>query len=226
MSAPVVAIDGPAASGKSSTAAAVAGILEAVHLDSGALYRALTAVALELPRRTAPAILARAEQRGLSLQRRGDDVVPVLDGSAAEALLRSVEVNELVSEVSAMPEVRDWVNRRLRDAVAAGSGRLFVLDGRDIGTAVFPDAAVKVFLTATPEARARRRLLQRGGEPDGDTVAREAALLAERDRRDSSREVAPLRQADDARVLDTSHLGFDQQVGAILRYARERLPQG
>jgi cytidylate kinase len=224
VSAPVIAIDGPAASGKSTTAAAVARALGAIHLDSGALYRALTALALDLPRRSATAILESAGERGLSLAARGGEVVPLLDGEPAEPLLRTAPVNQLVSEVSALPAVRDWVNRHLRGAVAAGGGRLFVLDGRDIGTAVFPDAVVKVFLTATPEARARRRLLQRGGEPAAATVAREAALLAERDRQDSSRAVAPLRRAHDALPLDTSDLGFEAQVAAIVRYARARLP--
>ncbi|NOT06940.1 MAG: AAA family ATPase, partial [Gemmatimonadales bacterium] len=160
MSAFVIAIDGPAASGKSSTAAAVAKELGAVHLDSGALYRGLTAVALTMNPRSAEAILRSAEARDLELREIGEDVVPFLDGLAAEPLIRGAEVNALVSDVSAMPLLREWVNARLR--AAARSGRLFVLDGRDIGTAVFPNAPVKIFLTATPEARARRRLIQRG----------------------------------------------------------------
>ncbi|NOT08242.1 MAG: cytidylate kinase, partial [Gemmatimonadales bacterium] len=109
---------------------------------------------------------------------------------------------------------------------AARSVRLFVLDGRDIGTAVFPNAPVKIFLTATPEARARRRLIQRGEGADPARVAAEAAILAERDRRDSTREVAPLRQADDAVRLDTTALSFEEQVGEIVRLVRTRLPRG
>ena len=116
---PVVAIDGPAASGKSSTALAVAGALGAVHLDSGALYRAVTLVALETGAGDPEALLRRAEQRGLRLERFADGIHPVLDGSRAEARLRSPEVNARVSEVSAVPQVREWVNRRLRGAVDA-----------------------------------------------------------------------------------------------------------
>jgi cytidylate kinase len=98
------------------------------------------------------------------------------------------------------------------------------MDGRDIGTAVFPDAPVKVFLTATPEARARRRLLQRGDRPSPAQIASEAAVLAERDRKDGTRPVAPLRQSPDATLLDTTSLSFEEQVGEIVRLARARLP--
>jgi len=219
----VIAIDGPSASGKSSTAAAVARELGALHLDSGALYRALTALALE-PELADPAALLRgAEARGLELREAGGALVPFLAGRDAEPLLRSAPVNARVSEVSAWPQVREWVNARLRGAAAAA--RVLVLDGRDIGTAVFPDAPVKVFLTATPEARARRRLLQRGDAPDAGQVAREAALLAERDAKDSARAVAPLRRAADAVLLDTTELDFAAQVGEIVRLSRRRLPE-
>jgi len=207
----VIAIDGPAASGKSTTAAAVARELGALHLDSGALYRGLTAIALELPAREADAILGAAEARGLALRQAGEDVIPYLDGRAAEDRIRSREVTRHVSEVSALPAIREWVNARLREAVSQQA--LIVMDGRDIGTAVFPDAPVKVFLTATPEARARRRLLQRGERPSPAQIASEAAALAERDRKDASRPVAPLRQAPDAVVLDTTSLSFEEQVG-------------
>lgn len=218
----VVAIDGPAASGKSTTAAAVARELLATHLDSGALYRGLTAVALALPQRDALSILDAAESRGLSLLQVGDEIIPYLDGRPADDRIRSEEVTGLVSEVSALPEIRAWVNARLRQA--AQSDRLLIMDGRDIGTAVFPDAPVKVFLTATPEARARRRLLQRGDRPTRGQIAAEAARLAERDRKDASRAVAPLRRAEDAVALDTTGLSFEEQVGEIVRLVRTRLP--
>jgi cytidylate kinase len=219
----VIAIDGPAASGKSTTAAAVARVLGVTHLDSGALYRGLTAVALGLSDRSPAAIVRSAEARGLGFRKAGGELVPFLDGQDAGPRIRTAEVTTLVSDVSALPALRDWVNARLREA-AANEGAL-VLDGRDIGTAVFPDAPVKVFLTATPEARARRRLLQRGETPGPGDLAREAALLAERDRRDSSRPVAPLRRAGDAVLLDTTAMGFEEQVGEIVRLVRQRLPQ-
>jgi cytidylate kinase len=219
----VIAIDGPSASGKSSTASAVARAIGALHLDSGALYRALTAVARDLPDRTGEAVVRMAEARDLELREVAGDLVPFLDGRDAEPLLRTPEVTALVSEVSAMGVVRDWVNARLRAAVH--TDRVVVLDGRDIGTVVFPRAPVKIFLTATPEARARRRLLQRGQDPDPRQVEREAARLSERDRLDSSREVAPLAAAPDAVLVDTTALGFDEQIGRIVRVIRETMKQ-
>ena len=221
---PVIAIDGPAASGKTTTAGAVARMLGLVHLDSGAVYRGLTAVALELADRSPAAIVRSAEARGLVLRQAGGGLVPFLDGRDAESRIRTPQVTALVSDVSALPEVRAWVNARLREAVESGEGRPVVLDGRDIGTAVFPDAPVKIFLTATPEARARRRLLQRGAPAGPEEVAREAAVLAERDRRDSTRTVAPLRRAGDAVLLDTTTRSFEEQVGEIVRLVRSRLP--
>jgi len=198
----------------------VARAIGALHLDSGALYRALTAVARDLPERTGEAVVRVAEARDLELREVGGELVPFLDGRDAEPLLRTPEVTALVSEVSAMAVVRDWVNARLRAAVR--TARPVVLDGRDIGTVVFPRAPVKIFLTATPEARARRRLLQGGQDPDPGKVSREAARLAERDRLDSTRDIAPLAPASDAVLLETTQLGFDEQIGRIVRLIRER----
>ncbi len=220
---PVIAIDGPSASGKSSTAAAVARVIGAIHLDSGALYRGLTAVALGLADRSPRAIIRAAEQRGLELRQVAGELVPFLDGRDAEPRIRNPDVTDLVSEVSAQAPLRDWVNARLRKAVQGT--RPVVMDGRDIGTAVFPDARVKVYLTASPETRARRRLIQRGVAPDHVRLAAAAARLAERDRLDSCRTVAPLRQAQDAVLLDTTGMGFEEQVGEIAGLIRRRLPE-
>lgn len=216
----VIAIDGPAASGKSSTAAAVARELGALHLDSGALYRAMTVVHLEGAAQGE--VVGRAEARGLELREAGGALVPFLDDGDAEPLLRSPEVNQAVSMVSAWPAVRAWVTARLREA--ASGDRTVVFDGRDIGTAVFPDAPVKIFLTATPETRARRRLLQQGRSAEPAEVAREAAELAERDRQDSTRPVAPLKRAADAELVDSTELDFSEAVGEIVRLVRRRLP--
>src|SRR5690606_1194646 len=123
-------------------------------------------------------------------------------------------VTAAVSEIAAMGEVRAWVNARLRGAVRQW-GRV-VMDGRDIGTDVFPDAELKIYLTATTEERARRRLRQVGRDIDAEAVAMEAGELAERDRRDAAREVAPLRQAEDALLLDTTDMNFEEQVGWIV----------
>ena len=233
MASHVIAIDGPAASGKSSTARAVAEALGFVHLDSGSLYRGVTLVGLrELARRALPPgdplavlgaepVLRAAEDRGLMLEPDGASFAVYLEGAPVDTEIRGGEVTAFVSPVSAVPVVREWINSRLRALVRAGTN--VVVDGRDIGTIVFPDAELKVFLTATPETRARRRLTQRGEAFPPDEIRREAKALAERDRADASRAVAPLRRADDAVEVDTTQLSFEKQVARIVGLARERL---
>jgi len=218
----VVAIDGPAASGKSSTARAVATAIGFYHLDSGSLYRAVTRVALDAgmdPDAIDPAaLLAVAEQRGLALRVEGESFAPVLDGIPAEGLIRGPAVTAAVSAVSAVPEVRKWADARMR--ALATEGYPLVVDGRDIGSVVFPEAHVKVFLVATPQVRAERRLVQRGLAADPELVRVEAERLAERDRADSSRSVAPLRRAEGAIEIDGSALSFEEQVERIADAAR------
>ena len=216
----MIAIDGPAASGKSSTGGKVAAALGWCHLDTGSLYRGVTRVALdggELA--NAAAILAAAAGRNLHLQLDGREVVVMLDGEPAESRLRGVEVAAAVSRVAALPEIRDWANAQFRAIVEAGGAT--VLDGRDIGTAVFPDAPLKIFLTATPEARAGRRLLQGGNPATPDDLAREALALAARDTADATRAVAPLRRAPDAIEVDTTQLTLAGQVERIVALAHE-----
>ncbi len=227
----VVAIDGPSASGKSSTARAVAKELGFAHLDSGALYRGVTLVALRegeakgeastTERLNPHSILDAAERRGLLLQYDGEDFAAYLDGEPVDGPIRSAQVTAHVSAVAALPEVREWVNGRLRALVRAGQP--VVVDGRDIGTVVFPDAHLKVYLTASPRARAERRLAQRGEPVEPERVEEEAKLLAARDRADSSRIVAPLRSAQDAVLLDGTGLTLDSQVREIVRLVRERM---
>lgn len=225
----VIAIDGPSASGKSSTARAVAERLGYFHLDSGALYRAVTLVALEGGFRAADgageplgpaaeAVLRTAEDRGLALHPDGVGFAAYLAGEPVDDRIRAADVTSHVSAVSAEPVVREWVNARLRELVRAG--RNVVVDGRDIGTVVFPDADLKVFLVASPEVRAGRRLAQRSESVAESDLDRETARLAARDAADSSRAVAPLRRADDALLLDTSTLTFDAQVAWIVERAR------
>lgn len=227
----VIAIDGPAASGKSTTAAAVATRLGWPHLDSGALYRALTLAALDnlggedVARWSGQRIVALAEALPVRLVLRAAGFVPEVAGVDAGEAIRTDRVTARVSTVAALPEVRVWVNAQQRAAVAgraAGGPGGVVVEGRDIGTAVFPGAPLKVFLTATPAERARRRLVQRGRGDDAVGVAREAERLAERDRADSTRDVAPLRPAADAVELDTTRLTIEGQVEQIVALARER----
>jgi len=228
----VVAIDGPAASGKSSTAQAVARALGWAHLDSGALYRALTLAVLDnLPEegqgkgegRSPQRIVALAEELPVRLVRSDNAYVPEVAGVDVEQAIRGERVTAQVSAVAAIPEVRVWANAQQRRAVAEHPVGV-VVDGRDIGTVVFPDAPVKVFLTATPDERARRRITQRGEALDERRLARESLALAARDTADSSRVVAPLKPAADALVLDTTHLTLDEQVRRIVALARARWP--
>jgi cytidylate kinase len=219
----IIAIDGPAGSGKSSTARAVAKRLGFRHLDSGAFYRALTYVALTEGVPTdrwemlAAAELddleidARPADEGFHLFSRGDDIT---------AELRRPEVNAHVSEMARVPAVRGWLLEHLRDA-ARGSD--IVADGRDIGTVVFPNAELKVFLVADPEVRARRRLAEYGKtDPTTEELAAETERLLARDRVDSEREVAPLKEAPDAMRIDTSRLSFEEQVTRIVELAASR----
>jgi len=216
----VVAIDGPAGSGKSTTARAVADRLGFAHLDSGALYRAMTLAAIdnEVPL-DAQRLVALARALPVRLSLVGNEFRPEVAGTDVSESVRRSDVTARVSAVSALPQVRDLVNGLLR-AAAAEHPQGVVVDGRDIGTVVFPEAPVKIFLTATPEARARRRLTQEGRALDVKTLQAETERLAHRDAADARRAVAPLRAAPDAVVLDTTSLTFDQQVDRIAEQAR------
>lgn len=232
----VIAIDGPSASGKSSTARAVAEALGFAHLDSGSLYRGVTLVALREagkrggsgadPLRTLDpeTILRAAEDRGLMLQPDGAGFAAYLEGVPVDSEIRGPEVTAEVSAVSAVPVIREWINTRLRAMVR--TGRDVVVDGRDIGTVVFPDADLKIFLTASPQARAGRRISQRGLTADQERIEAETAALAARDRADSSRSVAPLRAAPDAVPLDTTTMSFADQVAFIVELARPIFGRG
>ena len=221
MTSRVIAIDGPAGSGKSTTAKAVARRLGLAHLDSGALYRAATLAALDAGIDiAAPGIVALAESLPVRLRLTDAGFEPEVAGVDVSEEVRSDRVTRRVSEVAALPEVREWVNEALRDATALHP-RGVVIDGRDIGTVVFPDALVKVFLTAGEGERARRRLLQEGRSADDANVREAAGKIARRDRYDSSRQVAPLAQAADAVLLDTTDLSFEQQVDKVVEMARK-----
>lgn len=219
----IIAIDGPAGSGKSSTSKAAAAALGYRHLDSGAFYRAITLAALQagIPvERWASLSAAELDALGVEAVAEPDGYRMTLRGEDVSAAIRSPEVNAHVSPMAAVPAVREWLLGALREAGARGG---LVADGRDIGTVVFPDAELKVFLVCAPEERARRRLLEQGAsDVSPDDVRAEAERLAGRDTVDSTRAVAPLRQADDAVLLDTTGMDFGEQVEAIVRMARER----
>jgi cytidylate kinase len=208
----VVAIDGPVGSGKSTVARRVAGSLGYLYLDTGAMYRAVGLLAAEAGVRLddEAAVLPVAAAAELRFDGQGRLFAGDRDVSRA---IRTLEIGAAASVVSALPGVRRLLVERQR---TLGSGADIVMEGRDIGTNVFPDAGVKVFLTARPEIRAARRaeeLRASGEEVDVDEVL---AALLERDRRDSEREVAPLRRAVDAVEVDTSALTLDEVVAAVV----------
>ena len=212
----VIAIDGPAASGKSSTAQWVAQILNVHHVDSGAFYRAITLLALGTgvaPEQWTPeAVLAQAHRITWRLTERS--VLPLVDGTAQDEAMRDAPVTRQVSRVAQMAAVRHWVNDQVR---AAGAATDVVIDGRDIGTAVFPTAALKVFLVADPWERARRRLIQRlGRRPNDAEIAEETEALVARDALDAAQS-AP---APDVITIDTTTVTQEEQVQRIVALAK------
>ena len=222
----MIAIDGPAGTGKSTTAREVASRLGWRYVDSGAYYRVAALLALrhdldlaaQADRARLREALAGADTRQEVV---GGALHVQLDGEDVSVEIRTPVVTAIVSRVAEDPELREIVNAGLRGQVGDEPA---VIDGRDIGTVVFPDAFLKVFLLASLEERARRRVAEAepGREGDPAVLATYAQSLAERDRRDRGRDVAPLRPADGALHLDTSDLDFDTQVARVVRAARER----
>lgn len=212
----VIAIDGPAASGKSSTSQWVAEKLGFLHVDSGSLYRALTAALLRAgapPERWTPAVMLAQGSR-ISLRAEETSCSALIDGAAAEEEIRGTLVTSHVSLVATVPDVRTWVNARVREAARDHD---VVVDGRDMGTAVFPEATLKIFLIADPWERARRRLSQRlDHRPTEEEIAAETDVLVQRDAKDATQTV----QAKDAVVLDTTYLTQAEQVERIVALAR------
>ena len=214
----VVAIDGPAASGKSTVARRVAGELGFLYVDSGAMYRGITWKALmEKVGVNEPAAIIRMLSRvAVDTYVSADSVRFRLDGVDPLRELRDREVAENVSLTAAIPEVRDRVNKWLREALRFGS---LVVEGRDIGTAVFPDTPFKFYLDASPEERARRRHAE-GTDGEAASVHEVRQALKRRDTIDSGRQAAPLRVAPGATILDTTGLTIDKVVALIVGHVR------
>ncbi|MCG5535191.1 (d)CMP kinase [Ectothiorhodospira mobilis] len=222
MSVPVITIDGPGGSGKGTVSRLLAERLGWSFLDSGALYRlvALAALRRELPLDDADALaeLARGLDVRFELDGAGESRI-LLDGEVVASELRTEACGEAASRVAAIPAVREALLARQRDFQSPPG---LVADGRDMGTVVFPHAPLKIFLTASREERARRRfkqLKEQGLSANLQNLLRE---LAERDRRDSERAVAPLRPAEDALEVDSTDMGIDAVLTEIVQAARQR----
>jgi cytidylate kinase len=217
-----IAIDGPAGAGKSTIAARLARKLGYVNLESGAMYRALALKAIrnDISFDDEPALLALAQRSKIRLEptREGNRVF--LDGMDVSQRIREQDVTNAASRVSIHPSVRQWMVERQREL---GTGGGVIMEGRDIGTKVFPHAEVKVFLDAHPEVRQQRRVLQRAEKGVQVEPQRIAAELQERDLRDRTRAASPLVPADDAVIIDSSQLSIDQVVDKVEALVRKKL---
>jgi len=209
----VVALDGPSGTGKSTVARLLAARLGARYLDTGAMYRAATLAVLRagIDLADAVAITRATEHAVIEVSTDPEKAGIRLDGEPVDEQIRSAEVTAAVSAVSAVPAVRAHIVAAQRELIGDGG---IVVEGRDIGSVVWPMARPKVFLTASPEARARRRAAEIGGD-----VAAVADDIARRDRLDSSRAASPLLQAPDAVELDTTDLGIDEVVARLVDLA-------
>jgi cytidylate kinase len=207
----IVVIDGPAGSGKSSTAKAVAANLQIQFLDSGALYRVATLVYLN-SNKDLPRFLDMLKESEISFHFKQKTFHAFLNGREVSDQIRSMEVSENVSEVASNPDVRAFVNSLMHEAVKHD---IYIADGRDLGTAVFPDAALKFFMVADLETRAKRRFEEVKGSGKAVTLEEVKQNIAERDQKDSNRSSDPLKKADDAILVDTSEMTFEEQVTFI-----------
>ena len=216
----VIAIDGPAGSGKSTLAALLARKYGYTNIETGAMYRALALKAMEggVSLDDAAALGALAHQSRIELNPRADGNRVVLDGTDVTERVRSQEVTEAASRVSVHPPVREWMVRRQREIGAEGG---IVMEGRDIGTKVFPDAEVKIFLDAAPEVRGSRRFMQ---NPEIDSQP--ASVLAElraRDERDRTRANSPLVPAPDAVLIDSTNLTLEQVIERATEIVEQKM---
>ena len=210
-----VAIDGPSASGKSTVAQQVAEAIDGFYVNTGNMYRALTMVCLNrgVDVNSESAVNAVVDSTDIKYVNESGDLLLFVDGISIDlALVRVPEVASKVSIVAKYAKVRDWLVERQRLSAELGN---VVMEGRDIGTVVFPDAKFKFFITASPEERARRRLAQPGETVDGATLAKVAADIAARDKMDSERKVSPLKPANDAILLDTTTMSIEQVVAKV-----------
>lgn len=220
-----IAIDGPAGAGKSSIAKEVAKQLGFIYVDTGALYRtvALNAIRQGIDVTDTEAVVHSLSGLNVQLAFKDGSQLVLLNGEDVSSQIRTEEVSAGASKVSAIPKVRAFLFD-LQKNIAANNDCL--MDGRDIGTVVLPNADLKIFLTASPEERARRRYqqnLDRGMEADYDQILKE---VNQRDYQDTHREIAPLRQADDAVLLDTTAMTFDEVVKTLLNLVEEKRNHG
>ncbi|HED09467.1 MAG TPA: (d)CMP kinase [Caldithrix abyssi] len=216
-----IAIDGPAASGKSTTAREVARRLGYIYIDTGAMYRAITRAALDagVDMNDADALERVARSSKITLEIKEGQQHTFLNGRDVSGEIRTPEIDRNITPVATHPGVRRIMVEQQRQLAQNGG---VVMDGRDIGTVVLPGAELKIFMEASIEARARRRLKEQTNGDSSLTLESIKADLARRDHADSTRADGPLKKAPDAIVIDTSHMSIEEQVEKIVQLARER----
>ncbi len=218
-----IALDGPSGAGKSTIARAVARSFGFTYIDTGAMFRSLglKAVRLGIDIKSEPErIEAMLSGTTLDISRDGDEQHMILDGEDVTGLIRTPEVSKAASDIAVIPSVRTWLLSAERSIASRYD---CIMDGRDIGTSVLPDADVKIFLTASPEARAQRRYLElseKGIDTNFDEVLAE---MKYRDKQDASREVSPLAMADDAILADTTELNLSESIELVSGIIRKAM---
>ena len=224
---PIIAIDGPAGAGKSTVARHLARHFGLLNLETGAMYRAfaLKALAAGISLEDVPSLLALSERTVIHLEPTDAGNRVFLDGADVTSQLREPAVTDGASRVSVHPQIRAWMVRLQQELGATGG---VVMEGRDIGTVVFPHADVKIFLDAAPEVRGLRRYDQMGQTSDTESVQPEAVVreLRARDERDRNRADSPLKAADDAVLLDSTHMTLDQVVAQAETIVEGKLAAG
>ncbi|MDX9789680.1 MAG: (d)CMP kinase [Candidatus Kapaibacterium sp.] len=219
----IIAIDGPAGSGKSTSAKIVAETLGYIYIDTGAMYRAVTLACIESGVNVNDEEVAKlTNEIKIELKQSERGQLTLLNGRDVSSEIRRPDVTKLVSPISAMSFVREKMVEQQREMGANGA---VVMDGRDIGTVVFPDADLKIFLVASIRARAERRLKELQEKGFDSTVEEIMQQIEERDKYDSSREISPLRKADDAIEIDTTNISISEQTSMIINLANIKIKE-
>jgi cytidylate kinase len=218
----VIAIDGPAGAGKSTIASRLAKTLGYINLESGAMYRALGLKSIEsgVSTEDGPALLALANQSTIELEPTAEGSRVLLDRRDVSVRIRERDVTDAASRVSVHPAVREWMVSRQREMGAHGG---VIMEGRDIGTVVFPNAEVKIFLDADPGVRESRRVTQANAQDDPARAEKLKQDLRDRDRRDTTRTAAPLKAAADAEHIDSSSMTIEEVIARAEQIVAERL---
>ena len=217
-----IAIDGPAGAGKGTIAKKVAKELSFIYVDTGAMYRAMAYYLLSqgIKGDEQEAIAEKCQGADISIEYKDGEQIVILNGENVNGVIRTEEVGNMASVSSANPKVREHLLKLQRTLAASND---VVMDGRDIGTTILPDAEVKIYLAASPETRAKRRALeyeQKGIACDINQICQD---IVARDLRDMNREISPLKQAEDAVLVDSSEMGIDEVVNAILHVYRQKV---